>query len=312
MPNCRTNTGSLGAKNPYVASGLEGKYGLWCDKNDYVCGGSRSLLNNSNHTKYAEKKEFVWMAEKVEKRLPSRYESVTALAGADDEDGNEEVEDVIEAHFSANEYIIGIHGDIVVDASQSFSFGHEIVEYWWSVDGGEFWSTGAEPAITRTLTFPLREKVVVRIVDDAGRTAEASVNLITREGEPEDNTMFAPKYVTAECANGEIVVNWTEKKHYLAKYILIRINDIDLDYVPVENLTATINEIDNINEIESIKVAWLNNNLELGEWTEVALNCPEPINLEPVETGVELANSALLAVGICALATIIVYKKYLP
>ena len=256
------------------------------------------------------------MAEKVEKRLPSRYDSVTALAGTDDEDGDEEeeeeVEDVIEAHFSANEYTIGIYGDIVVDASQSFSFGHEIVEYWWSVDGGEFWSTGAESAITRTLTFPLREKVVVRIVDDAGRTAEASVNLITLEGEPEDNTMFAPKNVTAECANGEIVVNWTEKKHYLAKYILIRINDIDLDYVPVENLTATINGIDNIDEIESIKVAWLDNNLELGEWAEVALNCPESINLEPVETGVELANSALLVVGICALVTIIIYKKYLP
>lgn len=149
-------------------------------------------------------------------------------------------------------------------------------------------------------------------MDDIGRTAEASVKILTFEGEPVENAMLAPKYVTAECDNDEIVINWTDKKHILAKYILIRMNDVDLDYVPVENLKATISNIESIEKIESIKVAWLDKDLELGEWAEVELNCSEPVNDEPVETGVASVSLALLVVGFCSLAVMICYKKYLP
>ncbi len=149
-------------------------------------------------------------------------------------------------------------------------------------------------------------------MDDVGRTAEASVKILTFEGEPVENVMLAPKYVTAECNNDEIVINWTDKKHILAKYILIRVNDVDLDYVPVENLTTIIDNISDIGAIESIKVAWLDTNLELGEWAEVELNCSELINTEPVETGVALASSVLFVVGFCSLIAVVCYKKYLP
>ena len=164
----------------------------------------------------------------------------------------------------------------------------------------------------RTLSFPWEETITVRVVDDIGRTAEASVKILTFEGEPVENVMLAPKYVTAECDNDEIVINWTDEKHILAKYILIRVNDVDLDYIPVESLKATISNIESIEKIESIKVAWLDENLELGEWAEVELNCSEPINDEPVETGIASISSALLLAGGCAFILIICYKKYLP
>jgi len=159
-PTCRTYKGSLGARDPYVAIGLSGKVGLWCNKDDYICGSSRRLLNNSGHTKYAEKNEFIWMADIVERKLVSRRDdngvvvasvvggnevnnailasavgddevnnAMPASAAEDEEDEADVVEDVIEAHFSADEYNSALHGDVTFDASGSFSFGHEIIEY---------------------------------------------------------------------------------------------------------------------------------------------------------------------------------------
>ena len=127
-PVCTTNAGSLGAKSPYVPSGLNGKYGLWCNKNDYICGSSRSLLKNSGHLKYASKKAFIWMADLVERRL-SRKSTNQMLVLAAEADDEEEVEDTIEAHLSAEEYIVWMSGYVTLDASTSFSMNHEIVEY---------------------------------------------------------------------------------------------------------------------------------------------------------------------------------------
>lgn len=152
----------------------------------------------------------------------------------------------------------------------------------------------------------------MRIVDDAGRTAETSARIITFEGEVSDDTMPKPRFVTAECVDNEIVINWTEKRNYLARYLLIRVNEIDLDYVPVENLTATLNDIDSMSEIISIKVAWVDESYNLGEWAEVELVCPEAINIEPVETGVNLPDTSLFILSTLMIVAGFIYKKYLP
>ena len=125
-PSCRTHSGSLGAKDPYVRDSLLGKYGLWCNKNDYICGSSRRLSDNSGHTMYAQKNEFTWMANMVEKRLPKRSGStLKSLSSAQEE----VIDDITEAHFTSESYDIGLEGTALVDASPSFSLGHEIVEY---------------------------------------------------------------------------------------------------------------------------------------------------------------------------------------
>ena len=310
-PVCTTNTGSLGAKSPYVPSGLNERYGLWCNKDDYICGSSRSLLKNSGHLKYASKKAFIWMADLVERRLPrkSTNQMLVLAAEVDDE---EEVEDTIEAHLSAEEYIVWMDGYVTLDASTSFSMNHEIVEYQWSVDGGEFWSTGSTSKIQRLVVFPNQENITLRVIDDAGRSAETTAKIVAREGDGLDSPITPPRLVTAECVDDEITIKWTDKMNARAKYILIRINDIDLDYVPVGEYEATITDIENYGEIESIKVAWLSYDLEVGEWSELSLNCPEAVNIEPVETGVKAADSALLGLTLVVIVVLFVYKKYLP
>ena len=41
----------------------------------------------------------------------------------------EVIDDITEAHFTSESYDIGLEGTALVDASPSFSLGHEIVEY---------------------------------------------------------------------------------------------------------------------------------------------------------------------------------------
>ncbi len=54
VPNCLTDDGSLGERNPYQYGELRGKYGLWCANADYVCGSSKNPLRNGGHFTYAD------------------------------------------------------------------------------------------------------------------------------------------------------------------------------------------------------------------------------------------------------------------
>ncbi len=181
------------------------------------------------------------------------------------------------------------------------------------MNGGEFWSTGANPMISRTIGYPERETITVRVTNDIGDVAESTTKVVTHEGDWTDNTMTPPRNVTAECtANGEIIVSRPAGKPNRAKHLLFRLNDVDLDYIPATELSATITDIDNVSEISSLKVAWLDEDYELGNWAEVALDCPESININPVETGISATCSALWMIAVVAACVIFAHKKYLP
>jgi len=52
-PNCRTYEGAFGGRKPYESVKHVGKYSLWCNREDYICGSSKNPLKNSGHTSYA-------------------------------------------------------------------------------------------------------------------------------------------------------------------------------------------------------------------------------------------------------------------
>ena len=127
VPECKTYSGSLGVRNPYEASGLEGKYGLWCNRQDYICGSSRLLFDMAGHSHYADFGELTWMSEKVDQKLKKRQRLLAlASVGGDDSD---EIPDSIQAHLSSDEYKVLMSGTVELDASESFSSGRDIVEY---------------------------------------------------------------------------------------------------------------------------------------------------------------------------------------
>ncbi len=71
VPNCRTKSGSLGSRNPYELDELRGKYGLWCNNDDFICGSSRNLLRNSGHLRYGQDGTMDWVFSMVDKKIKS-------------------------------------------------------------------------------------------------------------------------------------------------------------------------------------------------------------------------------------------------
>lgn len=54
VPDCRTNSGSLDARKPYITQDMQDKVGLWCNDNDWICGSSKWPLRNSGHEQYTD------------------------------------------------------------------------------------------------------------------------------------------------------------------------------------------------------------------------------------------------------------------
>ncbi|MDL2235505.1 cutinase family protein [Christensenellaceae bacterium OttesenSCG-928-L17] len=52
-PDCKTFQGALLARRPYVPIGWDGKVGLYCNDNDFICGSGETPLDISGHLEYA-------------------------------------------------------------------------------------------------------------------------------------------------------------------------------------------------------------------------------------------------------------------
>lgn len=54
VPDCNTDNGVLGARDPYLPEDMKNKVGLWCNDNDLICGSSKIPWVNDGHGKYAD------------------------------------------------------------------------------------------------------------------------------------------------------------------------------------------------------------------------------------------------------------------
>lgn len=52
VPDCDTDNGSLGARDPYLSDSMKDKVGLWCNDEDFVCGSSKNPFATEGHGKY--------------------------------------------------------------------------------------------------------------------------------------------------------------------------------------------------------------------------------------------------------------------
>ena len=116
VPNCRTFKGSLGARDPYEAGVHAGKYSLWCNREDYICGSSKNPLKNSGHLIYASsgqiERAIDYLADKfLEKYEPSNIRpfslnSVASISPQLVDDGNG-------AEIEAPDVIVWRVGDVL-------------------------------------------------------------------------------------------------------------------------------------------------------------------------------------------------------
>jgi hypothetical protein len=295
VPNCRTSEGRLKARNPYIYGELTGKYGLWCNAHDFVCGSALLPWDTDGHLQYVER--MPQLVGILRGRLP--YNTHVRSMGGDSD---------IYAQLPLDTYYARPGEEIIFDASSSFSLAVDICDYAWSVDGGEFQSTSAQ----LTQSFGVGEhSVTVRVTDCLDATAEYTSKVVVAE-DFESELLPSPVGVVARRVDNEIVLDWSEAS-VAAPYLWVRMNDFDLGYASAEQRTLTITDVDFSEEIV-LEVAWLSED-SMSEWREVgwvenesdepAIEPVEPLPTESPHTGVTFADGILPCLMIIACAMVV-------
>ncbi|MBP5204758.1 cutinase family protein [Candidatus Saccharibacteria bacterium] len=74
VPNCFTSKGYLGAQNPYHTTAWQGKVGLWCNDNDFICGAGIDWSEPfRTHVKYVSDGHFRSAAVIIGKKLADTF-----------------------------------------------------------------------------------------------------------------------------------------------------------------------------------------------------------------------------------------------
>jgi len=251
-PVCRTRKGSLGARNPYQYGELVGKYGLWCARNDYICGSSMSLLNNSGHTQYVKLGSYAQLSYMVQQKMTtSRVELLRATYT------EARAESEVYALLGQEEYFGRPNDEICLSAASSFSLGSDIVRYEWALEDGDYVADGVE--LCRK--FPVgTHEVRLRVSDRNNVQAEAVARIVITE-EIADNRL-TPPVVLAERQGDAVYFSWHEKP-LGAEYLLVRLNGMDLGYVRARDLAVGIHDL-KIEDGDVLSVAWMDADMNVG------------------------------------------------
>lgn len=76
-PDCRTEKGILGARSPYEVSPAIGKFKIWCNENDLICGARANFINPmAGHSNYVKNRRYEQAAKVILKALKPGSEAV--------------------------------------------------------------------------------------------------------------------------------------------------------------------------------------------------------------------------------------------
>ena len=247
VPDCGTDNGILGARNPYQYPGLEGRYGLWCNDDDFICGSSKSPWNTGGHSLYEENGSIYNASIYALKNLKDlrRTGSVTKSRGADADLQNSENEEQLSgvmARLSQIQYRIDSGSLITFDASRSFSVDGEPLKYSWYIDGKLQNATGPSFSYIFRGEDPYKVRVVVS--DGLGSNSEAEATVFVDY--VIETAPYSPAYadIHAErCGEKRVCVSWTRRRG-IGRYLGVRFNDYFLGYVDVANEELVIDDVD--------------------------------------------------------------------
>ncbi len=269
VPYCRTHEGSLKARSPYIYGELAGKYGLWCNAEDYICGSALLPWKNGGHMKYSER-----MAQLVGilrgKLLGGSGASVVRTRSA---------YSGVYALLTQDTYYARPDEEVVIDASASFGLDVDIASYEWSVDGGEY---VAGVAMLMRGFDAGEHSVTVKVTDMLDSSSEYTSKVIIAN-EEDALILPAPTDVVARKVDDGVVLDWSEAEP-AAPYLWVRLNGFDLGYAPADQKSLTITDVD-FDEDVVIEVAWLSEEAA-SEWREVGWAEEDEISelvSEPIE-----------------------------
>ena len=293
VPNCRTNRGSLGERNPYEYGELVGKYGLWCNEKDVVCGSTHLPWEFSGHLTYSER--MTQLVGILRGLLPYRTRAAPNESRAF-------------ALLSLDTYYARPGEIVTLDASASFSLDVDICDYAWSIDGEVFWSSGYTSFIERSFAASGTHTVTVRVTDWLDETSEYTSEIRVIEGDAIVAELASPVGVTARVDGEDVLLDWSASE-VLAPYIMVRLNNYDLGYAEATRGFLRVSDVD-LSDTNSFEVAWLSeetaSDWAVAEW--ITENSPD--EYYPPNTGVTFAEGILpcFAMLACLVAIWILLK----
>lgn len=198
-PNCRTYEGVFGGRRPYELTALSGKYSLWCNREDYICGSSKNPLKNTGHTAYVDK--IGWgmahLARKyLEKYTPTEIRPLSLRsAPLNNYLDDVLVDDVVGANIAAPDVSVWRDGDVLKMKWHAPENARDLLLRFNGMDLG-YVDASLGTFDIRDIDFSSEYDLSFVWMDSTGELGEAAGDVETLEEEPvwaEDIVVVAPE-----------------------------------------------------------------------------------------------------------------------
>lgn len=309
VPDCNTDNGILGARKPYEYAAFAGRYGLWCNNNDFICGSSKNPLITRGHSLYEENGSIRDASIYALRRLNylKRTRTILSANGAvasslpmdkpiNDANSEEKLGTVM-ARLMQTQYRVDSGTVVTFDASPSFNVDDEQLEYAWYLDGDL--QEGSSPIFN--YVFNGEDLHTVRVVtsDASGASSTAEAKVYVDWVIESALSLPVPVDIYAErCGEKRICISWVRKRGS-GQYLEVRVNDYLLGYVDVANEELVIDDVD-FSDI-NVAMGYMDSGYNMGEMAELEIegideSVPDPV-INPVPTSTSLPWWRILAIA---------------
>jgi len=260
VPNCFTDDGILRARKPYEAAGYEGKFGLWCNDDDFICGSSKTFLNTIGHTNYDTTGAYAELGIIVQERLtelcPDSMRHLLSYEGGS-------VGGRVKAITNTKRIWLSDDELLYIDGSKSVSTDGSSLEYTWIIND----EVVSRESILAGRHFKCYGTYVVTLkVASASFSDSTDILVIYGSWQDEVERLPAPSVKTMARSAHSFRLSWDDSPAG-ARYLGIRLNDYILGYTDAKNSEIVIDDVvfDNL----QLDCFWLSESLEMGEFSEV-------------------------------------------
>lgn len=278
VPDCNTDHGSLGAREPYLPASFLNSTGLWCNDGDLVCGSGWST---GPHLQYAVaggpiaqgvltgvRRARERLAPGVTGLAAAPFATSAQAAGLDKLDAAD-IAPVATLPLGA--YYAASGQSIRLDASGSYSPISQIVRWDWDLDGdGVYEVMSEEPVVTHTFAPHFSGTVRLRVADADDRVADTSAKIFMDYVAPEPTTVSADDVTVVATENEtSATLNWTATDSPTKGWV-VSVNGLPLGVASPDARTIVVTDLKR-GEAITFSIAPMSDVGEIGQRRDVEL-----------------------------------------
>ena len=288
-PDCRTNSGIFGQRNPYEAVGFEGKYGLWCNDDDLICGSSKNLLVNDGHLNYVGAGAFAKLVDYIGMMMDKN--STVDDGSADDEDWSDldldlsrwERTSVLNALLFANKDL----GLVLIwmPGRNDAEFYRLLTKYNHELD---LMGVERSAKLQKTTEGDARAYSM-------RHSNDVSVRLAVEKVEPEP-VLPTLKSLAASWGDNTLRIDWVLSGE--ADYVVLVVNGVILGYAEADLGGIWLEDLAELKEEELlVRVAAMDESFNFGDWAELSLENRAYLVRVGAENGIDVGVETEEGIG---------------